>query len=302
MLFIYQYKHNQKNYNIIMNYLYTNNIQFDDDLELYDDVKYMYISNVIEYLPRKYLLVKYLGSGGFGTVFKAIDKTTYNYVVIKITSDILNHNESYIYKIIKCENPNLMCLKEYINSDKYNILIIEYIDGIDLIKLKYTSSFNFTLNKKIKIILDVCSAVKFLHDKHILHLDIKPENILYSFNPERAVLFDYGLSCMYGIPSNDEDIKLLCNGYRGTTFYMSPEIKDTHNTDVNKFTPACDIYSMGIVFYVILTDFKNNRNPFISVPNVSKDIESMILRMLNENPKSRPTINEVYEFFRLKLE
>ena len=131
----------------------------------------------------------------------------------------------------------------------YNI-ILEYCEGGDLSEYKITHKLN---ENSIKIIMyQLLSGVKYLHDAGIIHRDLKPENILlkYKDNLDCLKITDFGLSTKYN--------KNCCYGIHGTSNYMAPEIftsneiaKDTNH----KYSNKCDLWSIGVIFYVLCCGF-----------------------------------------------
>ena len=265
------------------------NSKLNNILKLYE-IEDFNVVDTLKHIPNNYLLLKYIGKGGYGIVFKAINRNTYEIVVLKITTE-KNMIEREIYGLIKCTHPNLMCLKEYINNEKYNIYVMDYIEGVEL------SYLILNYRRKIESIIDICSAIKYLHDNKIVHLDIKPNNILYTYTG-KTILFDFGLSCIYdNIFANEtHHSNLFCGiGKRGTKGFIAPEVLSGH-----KITTASDIYSLGVLFYIIFNDYKalpDNYSKSKKLINVPINVNNMIFKMLSKNPEDRPTIKQVYKFF-----
>ena len=111
----------------------------------------------------------------------------------------------------------------------------------------------FTLKKLTDYFLDICKAVSFAHSKDIIHLDIKPENILIDYDCDKSYLFDWGLSKAFSPLENYNIDPLLLNqdtkdGYfRGTPGYMPPE-----QITEQKKNEKTDIYQLGALLYTII--------------------------------------------------
>ena len=129
----------------------------------------------------------------------------------------------------------------------------EYLSGGDLFyKLKNQKIINEKDARKI--MKQLLEAINYMHTKDIIHRDVKPENILFSNSTDTDIkLIDFGLS---------ENIKCLNKSVKnvGTPFYISPEIID----ESHKYGKASDIWSCGVVLYVMLSGhppfFSSNRN------------------------------------------
>jgi len=123
--------------------------------------------------------------------------------------------------------------------------IMEYVDGANLRQLEQAG--RLSPREALSIITQICEALQFAHDEGIVHRDIKPENVLVD-KKGRVKIADFGLAKILG----RESIALRLTGARdvmGTPHYMAPEqIEHPHDVD-----HRADIYSLGVVFYEMLT-------------------------------------------------
>jgi hypothetical protein len=125
-------------------------------------------------------------------------------------------------------------------------LLLEYVDGVNLREAMQAGAF--APGDCLALVQDICAALKFAHDEGILHRDIKPENVLLD-SRGRVKIADFGLAKLIGQDARD-DVTLTTQGaVMGTLHYMAPEQLETPQ-DIDQ---RADIYSLGVVFYELLT-------------------------------------------------
>lgn len=136
---------------------------------------------------------------------------------------------------------------DWVEGETLNHILRKMRQGVDVYEQV------FTLKKLTEYFLDICKAVSFAHSKDIIHLDIKPENILIDYDQDKSFLFDWGLAKAFAPLENFNIDPLLLNfdtkeGYfRGTPGYMPPE-QITERTKNEK----TDIYQLGALLYNML--------------------------------------------------
>lgn len=129
---------------------------------------------------------------------------------------------------------------------------------------------------RVKALLDVCSALRFLHDKRILHRDIKPENVglVKEMDVFKAKIFDFGLArCLEKYIPNDDGCYSL--GYAGTKRYMAPEVHLR-----KPYNLTSDVYSFGILMWAVMS----LKKPYADRP---KDCLKKRIVKNNERPPTR---------------
>jgi serine/threonine-protein kinase len=200
----------------------------------------------------RYKIVKYLNSGKAGDVYLVND---INFPKNQLAMKIFNPwvlERSYEYERIKLEaevGKSLNCknlvkifdVKINKNTPNGTFLIMEYIDGITLNKW-IEKNKPIKINTFIKIALQLCKAIKILHESKIIHRDIKSSNIIYS-KDKNVVLMDFGVAKLehqHTITDSDE--------FLGTIAYSSPEYLFGNDYDYRT-----DLYSLGCVFYHMLS-------------------------------------------------
>ena len=251
-----------------------------------------------------YLITKELGKGSYAVVKLAMHKVTREKFAIKIykKESLLDPQKRNTVKneinILKQVNHiNVMKLYEVIDSSKYLYLVSEYIKGISLLDvIKNEKNHYIEQSKAIKLFIQVVKGISYLQSKNINHRDIKLENILVK-QDDIIKIIDFGFAVK---GSKDSYQKLFC----GTPSYMSPEI-------VNKekyIAQYSDVWSLGVLLYAMLFGkfpfrAKDDETLFMLINkgefdfpdyiSVSENIKIVIKKILNLDPKLRPSPEEI---------
>lgn len=202
-----------------------------------------------------YLIEKELGSGAMGTVFLAKSKKSGERVAIKLMSLALGSSETAVHRFVRevailkqLDHPNVV---RYKGSGKYHgspFYIMEYVEGESLDHILHRRT-RLPWEEIIKIGIDLCAGLQHAHDKGIIHRDLKPSNLMI-LKTGVVKLTDFGIA-------KDTDVTALtaANSTVGTAAYMSPE----QCRGARDITHKSDLYSMGIMFYELLT----GKKPFV---------------------------------------
>ena len=293
---------------------------------------------------KEYNIIKNLGKGSFGETF-LVEKMGISYVLKKIKHKQVYDNEIKILKRISknaffnCGNSksSSLCLLDNFELENNYYIVTNYLqNGITLEKLlnkMIDNNLLFSIEDIQFIFTRLIIDLYSLHVSKIIHLDIKPDNIIIKLKSnfdlnmlnditqeelnnlkiiEQVIYIDYGLSCYK-----------ICNA-GGTLLYMAPEMLKLLGKDDNlsyEFSAKCDIYSLGIVFYYILNmelpingDYtiyylykmlEKNKISSLSSLKYSEEIrtfidnyDDLIDNMIIFNPKQRFSINKVYRFIK----
>jgi serine/threonine protein kinase len=195
-----------------------------------------------------FILRSELHQGAMATLFLAEDLLSEEKVVLKIPcGDILNQpillyhyqNEERISRLLN--HPGIIRFIHRQRSRQY--IIMEYVSGQDL-RSRVGKNRPLELNAALSLMGQLCSVVTYLHEQSIVHLDLKPENIICLNNSEIKVI-DFGLASCRSLP---DLLALDLKNPQGTPWYIAPEQLLGERDD-----PRCDIYSMGMLFYEMLT-------------------------------------------------
>ena len=250
-----------------------------------------------------YRLTDRIGSGGMGEVYKACNATLNRTAAIKILhqKEMADRfrNEAYIQSSVS--HPNIACLYEYLVSGETACIIMEYVEGESLdtfLRKRGKLSNEETEN----IVKQIAAALSYLHQKEILHRDIKPQNFKIQQNGTVTMLD-------FGIAKNKYTPKLTQQGFIvGTTEYMAPE---QFRQQVEK---KSDVWSLGVLTYELLTGYMpfdaNNpvtmrakiekgefTKPRIMVPQVSDKLNYVIEKSLQVNTANRISAAEIQSLF-----
>lgn len=214
-----------------------------------------------------YLIQKVLGKGGMGLVFKALDKNLDMVVAIKLMDPALSQDEVFIKRfreeakaLAKLQSSNIVRVLAMRESEYGLYIVMEFVDGNTLADRIFETG-QIPWREASPIIQQLLAAIGHAHRVGVLHLDLKPQNIMLTGN-NLVKVTDFGLAKL------QRDSKFTTSTFNaGTLAYMSPE----HLKGRSYVDHRSDIYTIGITLYEMLT----GRTPFEkSVQNydIQKDI------------------------------
>ncbi|CAA3014274.1 CBL-interacting serine threonine- kinase 14-like [Olea europaea subsp. europaea] len=253
-------------------------------------------------LFNKYELGQLLGYGAFAKVYHARDVRTGPSVAIKVVDKewILKENlkENVIREISIMRwlhHPHIVHLHEVLATKTRIYYVMEYAKEGALFKKIVKGGFSEDVSRKY--FQQLISAVDHCHSRGVFHRDLKLENLLLDENLELKVT-DFGLSALTNQIRPDGQLHTSC----GTPAYMAPEILAKRGYDGAKV----DIWSCGVVLYVLSTGYLPFRDPNLVVMYMkiykgqfrcpkwnSADLNRLLVRMLDPNPTTRITVNEI---------
>jgi len=201
-----------------------------------------------------YYVVGILGHGGFGSVFKCVDKNTNKLYAIKVidVSDIYQNRDSVISerKILnKCNHPFILKLYHSFIYKSLHAFVFKFTDSVSMEKVLGKLSLSIC----IKYCSEIINALLYLHQCNIIYRDLKPGNILIT-SANTILIIDFG-SAMYYNPifNNMTDVY-------GTMSYMPPEIVSLQKAN---HTPSIDWWSFGVVMYILISGKHPYKNKII---------------------------------------
>lgn len=197
-------------------------------------------------------IIDLIGCGGMGAVFRARQPHLERIAALKILPPELAALPEFAERFVregrvlaKLNHPNIVSIYDFGASAGYFYLLMEYIDGANLREAMRTG--HFSPSQSLQIIPQICAALQYAHEEGILHRDIKPENILLDAKG-RVKIADFGIAKLFGEPAA-HGLGLTRGLTPGTPHYMAPE-QIEHPEDIDH---RADIYSLGVVFYEMLT-------------------------------------------------
>ncbi|XP_070580618.1 testis-specific serine/threonine-protein kinase 5-like [Ptychodera flava] len=248
-----------------------------------------------------YFVDRIIGYGPYTKVKLAHCKTTNRQVAIKYISkkrapsDII---DKFFYREISCfkrlnGHPNVIALYDLLETEDNIYIIMEYAEGGDL--LTYINDKGHLDEEEARFLFkQILTGVSFLHDKGLVHRDIKCDNILLD-NNHVVKLADFGFSTKFGRRSS------LLTTFCGSYVYTAPEILEGDKYDGRK----ADIWSLGVVLYAMLCGRLPFKDTDLSVltrsmkkrihfhNKVSKDCREIVRAMLTVNPKNRVNLKDL---------
>jgi predicted Ser/Thr protein kinase len=208
------------------------------------------VSDLAELFPQLEIL-ELLGQGGMGAVYRARQPALDRLVALKILPPQLASGKSFAERFMRearalarLTHANIVAVHDFGQAGDFHYLVMEFVDGANLRQIERAGKLG--PREALKIIPQICEALQFAHDEGIVHRDIKPENILVD-KRGRVKIADFGIAKILGQAG---DATLTgAKDVVGTPHYMAPEQVEKPQTVDHR----ADIYSLGVVFYEMLT-------------------------------------------------
>ena len=240
-------------------------------------------------------ILECLGRGGMGVVYKARQKTLNRFVALKLLAPERVRDTQFAERFTReaqalaaLSHPNIVTIYDFGQAGGFYFLLMEFVDGLNLRQLLRLRKF--TPEEALAIVPPLCDALQLAHDRGIVHRDIKPENLLLDKDGHVKVA-DFGIAKMLGVvdvtgksggtsaPENSTQAAV------GTPGYSAPEQK----TDPQRVDSRADIYSLGVVFYEMLTgELPGKRiEPPSAKVQIDVRLDEIVLRALEREPERR---------------
>ena len=233
-------------------------------------------------INQRYKLIDKIGSGCFGTIFKAKDIQNDIYVAVKIESKKskkkrLSHEIRIYQNLIssKYHSHFIPRILWYGNNENHNFLVMEYM-GYNLEKIFLKHKHSFTLKTIIMLTIDLLNALQFIHHHNVIHRDLKPDNIVISHQNQNVYLLDFGLSKNFINGENQKHLKLVKNkSLVGSVRYAS--IRNHKGYEISR---RDDLESLA---YILLYLFKKGKLPWNGLPISDKEEKNKQILNIKKN-------------------
>ena len=229
-----------------------------------------------------------LGAGGMGAVYRARQKGLDRIVALKILPEELGRDVKFALRftreartLARLNHANIVSVHEFGNVEDVFYFLMEFVDGSTLRDMVRADELK--PKHALAIVPHLCDALQYAHDQGVIHRDIKPENILVAKDGSVKIA-DFGLSRIVG---NNNPATALTQTHQilGTPRYMAPEqFEGSRSVD-----HRADIYSLGVVFYEMLTGELPIGRFEVPSQKVQIDVrlDEVVLRTLEKEPQKR---------------
>jgi len=229
-----------------------------------------------------------VGSGGMGAVYKARQKSLNRVVALKILPPDVGNDPAFAERFTReaqalasLSHPNIVSVYDSGQADGLYYFLMEFVDGLNLRRVLKTQKV--TPRQALSIVTQICTALQYAHDQGVVHRDIKPENVIFT-KKGYVKIADFGLAKLV----TQDGLHLSLTGSRlamGTPHYMAPEqLERPEEVD-----HRADVYSLGVVFYELLTGelpLGRFETPSQKV-QVDVRLDEVVLRALAKDPEQR---------------
>jgi eukaryotic-like serine/threonine-protein kinase len=240
-------------------------------------------------LSGRYRLDAQIGAGGMSTVYKAFDQTLERRVAIKLMhreiasdSDQLERFRREARAVAQLSHPHIVGVIDAGEDESRPYIVFEYVEG-ETLKERIRRLGRLPMDEAIAYAIEIARALGCAHSHHIVHRDVKPQNVLID-SEGSAKVTDFGIARTLDQEGLTADGRVL-----GTTDYVSPEQALGH--DVNG---QSDIYSLGIVLYEMLVGdvpFHGETQVSVAMKHVREDMPDLQSR----RPEASATLASVLE-------
>ncbi|MBE5932010.1 MAG: PASTA domain-containing protein [Lachnospiraceae bacterium] len=245
----------------------------------------------------RYEILEVVGAGGMSIVYKARCHRLNRNVAIKVLKPEFSRDQNFVTKFrVEAQasaglaHPNIVNVYDVYDDEGVYFIVMELVEGITL-KDYIAENGRLTMDRAIDFAIQIASGLEAAHESHVIHRDIKPQNIIVSKNGNLKVT-DFGIA--KAASSNT-----LTSGAMGSVHYISPEQARGGYSDERS-----DIYSLGITMYEMVTGrvpFEGDNNVSVALMHIQSDMipprqyypdiyssfEKVILKATQKKPERR---------------
>ena len=221
-------------------------------------------------LSERYEIIERIGTGGMADVYRAIDHKLNRYVAIKVLKKEYSDDKQFVAKFRSearsaavLNNPNIVSVYDVGNDDNTYYIVLELIEGITL-KKYIERKGHLQYKEAVSIAIQIANGMEAAHEHHIVHRDIKPQNIIISKDGKVKVT-DFGIARVATSTTT------VASNAMGSVHYMSPEQARGGYLDERS-----DIYSFGITLFEMLTGqvpFDGDTTVAVAVHHIQDELE-----------------------------
>lgn len=246
-----------------------------------------------------YRIERLIGRGGMGVVYAATHTESSERVAVKVLSSVLAADPRFrsrftteIETLKKLHHPHIVRLLGYGEDEGHVFYSMELVEGQNL-QEELRAGRRFHWREVARMGVQICQALKHAHDHGVIHRDLKPANLLLT-DDEIVKLTDFGIARLFGASQHTTEGSVL-----GTADYMAPE-----QADNRPVTARTDLYSLGGVFYALLTGrppfpgktvlevlerLRHEEPPLVRqlAPEVPEEFEQIVRELLQKDPTKR---------------
>ena len=256
----------------------------------------------------KYEVQETIAQGGMGIVYKALDRKLNRVVALKVVHPHLTSDSSFLQRFLRearamarLQHENIVSIFSVEQDHGTQFIVMEYFQGTNLLG-RIQPGVSFPLHESVTITYQMAKALAYAHDHGVIHRDVKPANVLLG-SDNRVKLTDFGIAAAL-----DEAPLTVAGQLIGTLLYMSPEqARDT------TLDGRSDLYSLGLMFYEMLTGTHPRRNlsntvilgmlaaeekapPLAFPPSVPAEVQAVVKKLLRFRPVDR--IEDAHQLLR----
>lgn len=221
-------------------------------------------------IAERYEIVDTVGAGGMSVVYKAMDHRLNRYVAVKVLKEEYSDDKTFVNKFrveaqsaAGLSHPNIVNVYDVGDDEGIHFIVMEMVEGITL-KEYIEKKGHLSVSEAVNFSLQIASGIEVAHDNHIIHRDIKPQNIIVNSSGILKVT-DFGIA-------KAATSATVSSNAIGSVHYISPEQARGGFSDERS-----DIYSLGITMYEMVTGrvpFEGDNNVAVALMHIQNEMIS----------------------------